>query len=305
MRYPLVPSDVGISTIPRHLSMVHGAPCTPKLTSLHGEVLHIVGAPGARVGSPLLATYTSPAPSAKSAKPNKCAVSTYSSVMDFDLRYDPSIKGMVLKDTPEPVDPKLQLELTQLNTLMTEMIGLNNQHPPKPTPETFNKDMSTMIRKLYEGGVNSFKQAKYVESVKQFTIAIEVINRRNKFEAFQGTLQELSLLLMSRTDAYLKCKEYMKAFNDADMLINMMMCTADNFLRRGVSNYFLGNYEDARADYQRGLAFDENDKRLIGELNVCLDKILEENGDYLEPDAAQVLAAAAPVAEKGSGLSQA
>lgn len=199
----------------------------------------------------------------------------------FDVKYDPKTKGVVLTDDSPPADKQLQAELNQLSVLCLELIGLNSAVPPKPTPETFNKDMSKMIKKLYEGGVQSFKQEKFVESAKQFTIAVEVINRRNKFEPFQGTLQELSLLLMSRADANLKCKEYLKAFNDADMLIGMMMCTPDNFLRRGVANFFLGNYEDARADYQRGLAFDENNERLLTELDICLDKILEENGDQL------------------------
>lgn len=201
--------------------------------------------------------------------------------MDFDVRYDAKIKGLALENAPEPIDANLKQNLDQLNILCTELIGLSTPIPPKPSQESFNKDLSKMIKKLYDGGVQSFKQGKYTESAKQFSIAIEVVNRRNKFEAFQGTLQELNLLLMSRADAYLKCKEYLKAFNDADMLIGMMLCTPENFLRRGVANYFLGNYEDARADYQRGLAFGENNERLITELNICLDKILEENGDYL------------------------
>lgn len=201
--------------------------------------------------------------------------------MDYDLKYDAKIKGMVFKEKPKTEVPLLQLEIDQMNTLIAELVGISAPVPPQPSPETFNKDMSKMIKKLYEGGVQSFKQGKFADSAKQFSIAIEMINRRNKFEAFQGTLQELSLLLMSRADAYLKCKEYLRAFNDADMLINMLMCTPDNFLRRGVANYFLGNYEDARADYQRGLAFDEKNERLVKELEICLDKILEENGDYL------------------------
>lgn len=201
--------------------------------------------------------------------------------MDFDVKYEPKTKGLVFTKEPEVLDPALKQDIDQLNTLCMELIGITAPIPPKPTPETFNKDMSKMIKKLYESGVQSFKQGKFAESAKQFSIAIEIINRRNKFEAFQGTLQELSLLLMSRTDAYLKCNEPLKAFNDADMLLGMMMCTPDNFLRRGVANFFLGNYEDARADYQRGLAFDEKNERLLTELNICLDKILDENGDYL------------------------
>lgn len=129
--------------------------------------------------------------------------------------------------------------------------------------------------------MQAFKVGKFQDSVKQFSIGIEMISRRYKFESFQFTLQELGLFLMSRADAYLKTGEYLKAYNDADMLLGMMLCTPDNFLRRGVANYFLGNYELARADYQRGLAFDENNQRLLTELEICLDKILEENGDYL------------------------
>ena len=201
--------------------------------------------------------------------------------MTTELRYDAKIKGMVLKDADLAVSPQFQLELNQMNTLIAELVNITAPVPPKPSAESFNKELSKMIKKLYEGGVQLFKHSKFVELAKQFSIAIEIVNRRNKFEAFQGTLQELLLLLMSRADAYLKCKEYLRAFNDADMLINMMVCTPDNFLRRGVANYFLGNYEDARADYQRGLAFDEKNERLVKELEICLDKILEENGDYL------------------------
>lgn len=199
--------------------------------------------------------------------------------MEFDFKYDAKAKGVA--PVTGPVPAYLELEVRQLNTLCAELLGLSAPVPPPPTLESFNKDLSKMIQKLYESGVQAFKKEKYHDSVKQFSIAIEIINRRNKFEVFLSTLQELSLLLMSRADAYLKCEEYLKAYNDADMLIGMMICNAENFVRRGVANFFLGNYEEARADYQRGLAFSENNERLLTELNVCLDKILEENGDYL------------------------
>lgn len=198
--------------------------------------------------------------------------------MDGTVNYDSKTKKLSLPTEFEQELPELKLEIDQLNNLTTEIINNGNDVPPT---ETFNKDLSKIIKKLYESGVQSFKLNKFQESAKQFLIAIEMISRRPKFESFQGTIQELSLLLMSRADAYLKCKEYLKAFNDADLLIGMMMNTPDNFLRRGVANYFLGNYEAARADYQRGLAFNENDARLNKELTVVLDKILEENGDTL------------------------
>ncbi|CUM65110.1 uncharacterized protein PRCAT00002736001 [Priceomyces carsonii] len=201
--------------------------------------------------------------------------------MNVSLSYDPKSKKLEVPDEVDLKVPELKLEVNQLNTLTSELIKCGSDVPPVPSMEGFNKDLSRMIKKLYESGVQAFKAGKFEDSVKQFSIGLEMISRRNKFELFQGTLQELSLFLMSRADAYLKTQEYIKAFGDADMLIGMMICTPENFLRRGVANYFLGNYELARADYQRGLAFDDNNKRLETELVICLDKILEENGDYL------------------------
>lgn len=197
------------------------------------------------------------------------------------LTYNSSTKKLDIPEQSEYFDPAIKLEADQLNTLITEFIANGQDVPPPATPQTFNSDLSKMVKKLYEGGVAAFKKEKYEDSVKQFSIGIEMICRRHKFELFQGCLQELSMFLMSRTDANLKTKDFMAAYNDIDMLLSMQMCTPENFLRRGVANFFLGNYEDARADYQRGLALSPGHGRLQAELEICLDKILEENGDYL------------------------
>ncbi|KAI5962713.1 hypothetical protein KGF57_001447 [Candida theae] len=197
------------------------------------------------------------------------------------VSYDSKSKKLLLDPEIAQSAPALKLELDQLNVITQELINQGSDVPPVPTPDNFNKDLSKMIKKLYDSGVQSFKVGKFEDSVRQFSVGIEMIQRRPKLESFAGTIQELSKFLMSRCDAYLKTKQYLQAYNDVDLLLNMQMNAPDNFLRRGVANYFLGNYELARADYQRGLAFDENHPRLQHELTICLDKILEENGDYL------------------------
>lgn len=201
--------------------------------------------------------------------------------MSVSIDYDASTKKLILPPNAQDITPQIKIELDQLNILISEVIGCNADVPPQPTPQNFDKEKSNTIKKLYESGVGAFKLGKYHDSVKFFTDGINVISNRYKFESFQFTLQELGLFLMSRADAYLKSGDYLPAFNDADMLIGMMLTTPDNFLRRGVANFFLGNYELSRADYQRGLALDQNNQRLLNELEVCLDKILEENGDEL------------------------
>lgn len=195
--------------------------------------------------------------------------------------YESKAKKLTLNPELTSTSSALKLEVDQLNVIIQELINQGSDVPPVPTQENFNKDLSKMIKKLYDGGVQSFKMGKFEDSVRQFSVGIEMIQRRPKLESFAGTIQELSKFLMSRCDAYLKTKQYLQAYNDVDLLLNMQMNAPDNFLRRGVANYFLGNYELARADYQRGLAFDENHPRLQHELTICLDKILEENGDYL------------------------
>lgn len=195
--------------------------------------------------------------------------------------YESKAKKLTLDPELTSTSSALKLEVDQLNVIIQELINQGSDVPPVPTQENFNKDLSKMIKKLYDGGVQSFKMGKFEDSVRQFSVGIEMIQRRPKLESFAGTIQELSKFLMSRCDAYLKTKQYLQAYNDVDLLLNMQMNAPDNFLRRGVANYFLGNYELARADYQRGLAFDENHPRLQHELTICLDKILEENGDYL------------------------
>ncbi|CAD1811509.1 Tetratricopeptide repeat family protein [Candida parapsilosis] len=197
------------------------------------------------------------------------------------VSYDSKSKKLALDPEVASTIPALKLEIDQLNVITQELINQGSDVPPVPTPENFNKDLSKMVKKLYDGGVQAFKMGKFEDSVRQFSIGIEMIQRRPKLESFAGTIQELSKFLMSRCDAYLKTKQYLQAYNDVDLLLNMQMNAPDNFLRRGVANFFLGNYELARADYQRGLAFDENHPRLQHELTICLDKILEENGDYL------------------------
>lgn len=202
--------------------------------------------------------------------------------MNVTFEYDPKTKSLVVPPELSTIAPSVKLEIDQLNTLSGDLNRIDADVPPPATPNNFNTSLSMLTKKSYEAGVGAFKAGKFEDAIKHFTIGIEIINKRNKFESFHATLQELCLFLMSRADAGLSAKHYLDAYCDADMLLGMMMCTPDNFLRRGVANFFLGNYEEARADYLRGLAYDQNNKRLETELEICLDKILEQNGDYLE-----------------------
>lgn len=199
--------------------------------------------------------------------------------MSISISYNNTTHALSLLEEGARDFPGIADQLRQLNILTAEIAPLGAKVPPVPTPQTFDKDKSKMIMKLYESGLKAFQAAKYHEAAKQFTVALEIVMRRVKFDLCQGTFAELALLLTGRADSYLKTGEYVAAFNDADMLVGMMMVNPDNLLRRGVANFFLKRYEDALADFNRGLAFDESHERLKAEVELCKKAILAEKGD--------------------------
>lgn len=199
--------------------------------------------------------------------------------MNLTVSYKSSTHELTLSEESARLFPSIEAEVLQLNVLTTELLPFGSGVPPPPSPQTFDNDKSKKIMKLYESGCKAFQQGNYHDAVKLFSVALEIVMRRVKFDLCQGTFLELALLLSSRADSYLKTGEYIHAFNDADMIVSMMMLSPDNLLRRGVANFFLKNYEDAMADYARGLSLDEENERLKLELEVCKKAIQVECGE--------------------------
>lgn len=199
--------------------------------------------------------------------------------MSLTISYNSGTHELSLSEESAKQLPAIDAEVHQLNNLTSELLPLGSGVPPTPSPQTFDSDKSKKIMKLYESGCKAFQLGNYHDAVKLFSVALEIVMRRVKFDLCQGTFLELALLLSSRADSYLKTGEYLRAFNDADMIVSMMMLSPDNLLRRGVANFFLKNYEDALADYSRGLSLDENNERLKLEMEVCKKAILVERGE--------------------------
>lgn len=175
-------------------------------------------------------------------------------------------------------EPAWEYDAAQLTALIAELEAVGGT-PPVPGPETFNKQLLAMIRKMYESGAKQFQSDKIPEALRLFEVGLEMAVRRARFEPFRILVADMSMFLMLRADLNLKAQNYLAAFNDADLLVAFTPSVPDNHLRRGVANYFLGNFEAARVDYQRGLAFDPTNARLKAELEVVERRLLEENGE--------------------------
>lgn len=196
------------------------------------------------------------------------------------ISYDPTSKKISINESvPLNASKDLQIEISQLNTLYSDFIKLNAEVPPLPSPESFTKNLSLMVKKMHESAVALSRQGKFDEAVKKFDIALGLACARSKFEAFQGTMPEILICLMGRCDAYNNSKQFEKALQDAEILVLLGSTIPDNHLRRGISNLNIGNLLTAKSDFERGLAFNSKHPILIKLLTITTQLINEENGD--------------------------
>ncbi|ODV94329.1 hypothetical protein PACTADRAFT_51184 [Pachysolen tannophilus NRRL Y-2460] len=196
------------------------------------------------------------------------------------ITYDSTTKKISLTEDVSKSEWKdLQLEITQLNTLAAELISANTDIPKAPTPQSYNKHLSALMKKMHDSAVKSMKEKKYPEAIKQFSVGMEMNFRRPKFESFQMTLQEFIIFLIGRSEAYYLNGDYIDSFNDADLLCSLAASVPESHLRRGLSNFKLGNLIEAKSDFERGLSFNQDHKKLKEELENILKEISKQNGE--------------------------
>ncbi|CDK24686.1 unnamed protein product [Kuraishia capsulata CBS 1993] len=200
--------------------------------------------------------------------------------MTYPISYDSTTKKVTLDDDVSASQYKdLQVELSQLNTLTSELVSNGGDVPPAPSKESYNKSLSAMTKKMHEAAVSSMKTQKFADAAKQFGLALEMASRRAKFESFQLTIPEVAVCLNGRCDANLMAGNFLDAYNDAEILTNIMPNVPDHFLRKGVAARNLGRLVDAKAEFERGLCFNESHPKLQAELQNIVVKIAEENGE--------------------------
>ncbi|CCH44894.1 Translocation protein [Wickerhamomyces ciferrii] len=200
---------------------------------------------------------------------------TTQSIMSLPITYDPITKIISINESAQN-DQELKEEIDQLNRLSKDFINLNSEIPESPEP---SKTLTPLIKKLVTSGIDAQKRGKHHDAIKQFSLAIDMASRRSRWEAFAIQLQELNLILMARCDSYIMTKNWIDAYNDADMLLGTQVNTPENFLRRATAASNMGRLTQAKYDLERGLCFVEDDERIKTQLGVVNRLIAVENGD--------------------------
>jgi translocation protein SEC72 len=200
--------------------------------------------------------------------------------MSLPIIYDSDTKLLSLdKDQPQVIlgnDDTLELRIQEINRLTKDLVATKTEVPESPEPSAA---LAPLIKKLVTSGIDSLKQKKLKEAIKQLTLAIDMAGRRARWEAFAVQLQELNAILQIRCDAYLLNGDYLEAYNDAEVLISTQTLTADNFLRKAVCALNLGRFDQAKIDLERGLCFHPDNSRMKEHLDLVNRAIDIENGD--------------------------
>ncbi|ODV64575.1 Sec63 complex subunit SEC72 ASCRUDRAFT_29573 [Ascoidea rubescens DSM 1968] len=170
----------------------------------------------------------------------------------------------------------LETDIKQLNELTQNLISLNQDVPESPMP---SPQLSIMVKKFHANGLKAIKEKKFQDAVKMFSLGLNLAVKRNKWETFKVTINEVTNLLNGRCDSYILLNDWPRAQQDADLLLNLQVNTFENFSRRSLCFLKMGLLDECKADLERGLAFFPNNLMLKNQLKIAEAALIEFNGD--------------------------
>jgi translocation protein SEC72 len=155
---------------------------------------------------------------------------------------------------------KCQVDWTEHNTLAATLKHVKDLPPPNAPNPTRN----AQVIRLKEEGNKYFKQNNYAESIRFYTMAVDLAWSRPLWEplAFQYVREELAPVLSNRSAAHLSLKNYVEAYVDAETVTRLKREWSKGWFRKGKALVGLNRIEEAAEAFQTGLRFDHDSEEL-------------------------------------------
>ncbi|GAN07327.1 tetratricopeptide repeat domain containing protein [Mucor ambiguus] len=155
---------------------------------------------------------------------------------------------------------KCQVDWTEHNLLAATLKHVKDLPPPNAPNPTRN----AQVTRLKEEGNKYFKQNNYTESIRFYTMAVDLSWSRPLWEplAFQYVREELAPVLSNRSAAHLSLQNYVDAYVDAEMVTRLKREWSKGWFRKGKALVGLGRVEEAAEAFQTGLRFDHESEEL-------------------------------------------
>jgi translocation protein SEC72 len=145
-------------------------------------------------------------------------------------------------------DSGLLEELTALNTLHRSLVTSQSdtQHAVPPPPTSVNPKRSAQITKLRESGNTSYRQEKYADAIRMYTLGIEMAIGRPLWEPSVLVREELSGLYANRAQSHMALQNWPEGAVDALCSVELKRGgNAKAWWRRGKCLLEMGRLEEA------------------------------------------------------------
>ncbi|KAI5306000.1 Bifunctional purine biosynthetic protein ade1 [Ascosphaera pollenicola] len=159
------------------------------------------------------------------------------------LQLDPQSKAISLPGASSDV----AAELEQLNRLHAGFVALETPGKVPPPPMPVNPKRSAQITKLKESANQSFAKGTYIDSVRLYTLAIDMALSRPLWEPASLVREELAVLYSNRSQSYIAQQMWPEGLIDAKLSVACSpVKNAKSWYRGGKSLNEMARYDEAK-----------------------------------------------------------
>jgi translocation protein SEC72 len=184
-------------------------------------------------------------------------------------------------------DAALASEITTINTYHKALTAPNTDaHDGTPPPPTaVNPKRSANISKLRESGNQAFRSQKYDDSIRMYSLAIDMALGRPLWEPSALVREELSALYANRAQAYMAQENWPEGAVDAKVSVELKKVgNVKAWWRRGKCLVEMGRTSEADDWLSEGIEFESDDAELIELLNEIRLAGYQNNGEDDDDD---------------------
>lgn len=138
------------------------------------------------------------------------ALETYT---HLSLHLDPTTKLLTSNTTS---NSKLQELLQTINSTHNQFKTLDTPNHAPPPPLPINPKRTAQITKLRESGVALVRQNKAADSLRLFSLAIDMASQRPQWEPAGLVREELAQCYMDRANAHIMAQMWLEGWKDAE-----------------------------------------------------------------------------------------
>ncbi|KAI8139949.1 hypothetical protein BJV82DRAFT_672047 [Fennellomyces sp. T-0311] len=166
-------------------------------------------------------------------------------------------KKSVCNDALPPIRTKAKLVIDKTTQPIDYFCKRKRERSSTPVEE--GKQLQEKAQEEKDKGNGAFQKQRYSEAAMHYTRALELSTSEGK--------EHRPVYFTNRAMAYLKLSKYAEAADDCTRALELQPMNIKALWRRGMARRELGRLEEARQDFEKGLAIEPGSKIFVDELS--------------------------------------